>query len=56
MQIEDDDNLYVERCAPGATGDNVVYLRQLHNVHPSNNHFKRLIAFISGEYGVCLGE
>ena len=49
VQVEDDGYLYVEKCAPGAKGDDVVYLRRLHSVHPSNSHFKRLIAFISGE-------
>lgn len=27
VQVEDDGNLHVEKCAPGATGENVVYLR-----------------------------
>lgn len=30
-------------------GDDVVYLRRLHSVHPSNSDFKRLIAFVSGK-------
>ena len=49
VQVEDDGSFHVEKCAPGAMGDDVVYLRRLHSVHPSNSHFKRLIAFISGE-------
>ena len=34
----------VEKCAPGARGSDVLYLQRLHCVHPSNGHFKRLIA------------
>ena len=48
VQVEEDGGLHVEKCAPGATGDNVAYLRRLHSIHPSNSNFKRLIAFISG--------
>lgn len=44
----EDDYISVEKCAPGAQGENVVYLRRLHSVHPSNNQFKRMIAFVSG--------
>ena len=36
----------VEKCAPGASGADVVYLRRLHSVHSSNNQFKRLIVFV----------
>ena len=50
VQVEPGDHLYVEKCAAGATGDNVVLLRRLHSVHPSNNKFKRMIAFVSGKY------
>ena len=39
----------VEKCCPGASGQNVVLLRRLHCTHPSNAHFKRLICFITGE-------
>ena len=48
VYIEEDDYVTVEKCAPGAQGENVVYLRRLHSVHPSNNQFKRMIAFVSG--------
>ena len=48
VQVEEDGGLHVEKCAPGATGDNVVYLRRLHSFHSSDSNFKRLIAFISG--------
>lgn len=48
VRVEDDSGFYIERCAPGAVGEDVVYLRRLHSVHPSNSSFKRLIAFISG--------
>ncbi len=47
----------IEKCAPGATGSNVYYLRRLHSYHPSNPKFRRLLAFISGVYvrmHVCL--
>lgn len=43
------DHISVEKCCPGATGDDDVYLRRLHSIHPSNKCFKRMIAFISGE-------
>ena len=46
--IINEDEVEVERCAPGATGDNIYYLRRLHCYHPSNANFRRLIAFISG--------
>ena len=45
----EDDYVHVEKGAPGATGNDVVYLRQLHSVHPSHKDFKRMIAFLSGE-------
>ena len=48
VNVQEDGYIRVEKCAPGATGADVVYLRRLHSVHPSNNHFKRLIAFVSG--------
>ena len=48
VYIEEDDYVTVEKCAPGAQGENVVYLRRLHSVHPSNNQFKWMIAFVSG--------
>ena len=38
----------VEKCAPGASGSNVYYLRRLHSVHPSNSSCRRLIALITG--------
>ena len=30
-------DVHVEKCAPGARGSNVFYLRRLHSVHPSNS-------------------
>ena len=54
VQMESDDYMYIEKCAPGATGENVVMLRRLHSVHPSNCHFKRLIAFVSGKHATQL--
>lgn len=41
----------IEKAAPGATGQNVYYLRRLHCVHPSHSGFRRILAFI---YVVCL--
>ena len=40
---------HVERCCPGATGDNVFYLRRLYSFHPSNSSFRRVIAIVTGE-------
>ena len=40
MHVEDDGYIGVEKCGLGATGADVVYLRCLHSVHPSNNQFK----------------
>ena len=41
------ENGYVEvdKLAAGATGNDIVYLRRLHSIHPSNKDF----TFISGE-------
>lgn len=46
------DEIAVEKCAPGATG-NVFYLRRLHGYHPSNPEFRRMLAFVSGGLGFC---
>ena len=46
----DENGVQVDKRAPGMSGDNVMYLRRLHSVHPSNKQFKRMIAFLSGEY------
>ena len=43
-----EDKVNIERAAPGATGENVYYLRHLHSVHPSNNEFRRILALLSG--------
>ena len=48
VHVEEDGYVNVEKCAPGAKGDDDVYLRRLHSVHPSNSQFKRMIAFVSG--------
>ena len=50
--IEKDGDVYVEKCAPGASG-NVFYLRRLHCYHPSNTDFRRMLAFVSGMF-VCI--
>ena len=55
VYTEEDGHISVEKCCDGASGSNVVYLRRLHCTHPSNNDFKRLICFLSGEfYTICL--
>ncbi len=43
-----EDKVSIEKAAPGASGDNVYYLRRLHSVHPSNNEFRRILALLSG--------
>ena len=35
-------------------GGTVVHLRRLHSVHPANNSFKQLIAFLSGIHLKCI--
>ena len=50
--IEKDGDVYIEKCAPGASG-NVFYLRRLHCYHPSNTDFRRMLAFVSGMF-VCI--
>lgn len=42
-------NVHVEKAAQGASGD-VFYLRRFHSTHPSNKHFRRIVALISGTY------
>lgn len=51
--IEKDGDVFVEKCAPGASG-NVFYLRRLHCYHPSNTDFRRMLAFVSGMLHVCV--
>ena len=47
VQVEEDtDYLRIIKCAPGVHGKDVVHLRRLHSVHPTNANFKRLIAFV----------
>lgn len=46
--FDDGNKVFVEKAAPGATGDNVFFLKRLHSVHPSNKHFRRLVAVIYG--------
>lgn len=50
----EDGHIAVERCAPGATGTDVVYLRRLHATHPSESLFKKMIAFVSGMSQGCV--
>ena len=49
VYVDDDGEVDVEKCAPGASGDNIVLLRRLHSTHPSNKEFKRMIAFLCGK-------
>ena len=42
-----DDGVKLERCYPGAMGDNVYKLRRLHSAHPSNNVCRQLIALVT---------
>ena len=44
-----DEEVNIEKVAPGATGENVYYLRRLHSVHPLNEGFRRIMAFICGK-------
>ena len=46
---DDDGNVDVEKCAPGASRDNIVLLRRLHSTQPSNKEFKRMILFLRGK-------
>ena len=50
----EDGHIAIDKCAPGATGADVVHLRRLHATHPSNSSFKRMIAFISGTFYVSV--
>ena len=47
-----DGDVNIEKTAPGATGQNVYYLRRLHCVHPSHSDFRRILAFICGTSNV----
>jgi hypothetical protein len=44
--IDEFDKVFIEKCAAGATGQDVYYLRRLRSSHPSNPDFRRLIAFV----------
>ena len=46
--VQKDGYLNIEKCSDDSSGDNVVYLRRLHCTHPSNQDFKCMICFISG--------
>ena len=50
MEEVANNSMYIEKCTPGATGEDVGLHCHLHSVHPSNNHFKRLIAFASSKH------
>ena len=42
------DFVEVEKCHDDSHEDNIVHLRRLRCVHPSNQEFKRMICFVSG--------
>ncbi len=44
--IDEFDKVFIEKCAAGATGQDVYYLRRLRSSHPSNPDFRRVIAFV----------
>ena len=48
VEAEDDDHVFAEKCAVSTSEENIVLLRRLHSVHPSNHNFKQMIAFVSG--------
>ena len=55
----DEFDVYIEKCAIGATGQDVYYLRRIRSSHPSNPNFRRLIAFVHsksnhGYFFVCV--
>lgn len=49
VRVMDDGYVQVDKAAVGASGNDIVYLRRLHSVHPSHKDFKRMIAFVSGK-------
>ena len=54
FHIEKDGDVFVEMCAPGASG-NIFYLRRLHCYHPSKTDFRRMLAFVSGTFvSICV--
>lgn len=48
--FNDLDCVTVEKCAPGASGSNVYYLRRLRSYCPTNHDVRRLMAFIHGRH------
>ena len=45
---DDGHRIHFEKCAKGATGDNVSVLRRLRSSHPSDPSIRRVVAFVSG--------
>lgn len=45
----ENDKIELEKCVPGASGSNVYHLRRLYSSHPSNQAFRRILAFLSGK-------
>lgn len=50
VKFGEDGEIDLEKCAPGASGDDIYYLRRLYSSHPSNPAFRRILAFLSGLY------
>ena len=44
-----EDSLVFERVLPGTQGSSIFQLRRIHCKHPSNPHFQRLLAFVTGK-------
>ena len=40
VYVDDDGEIDVEKCPPGPSGGNIVFLCRLHSTHPSNKEFK----------------
>ena len=46
----DDDSVYIEKTALGASGYNIFYVRHLHSVHPCNSELRRLLALLFSKF------
>lgn len=52
--FNDLDAVMVEKCAPGASGSDVYYLRRLQSYCPANHNVRRLMAFIHGRFHIII--
>ena len=48
VNFDENGKVHLEKCCPGASGEDIYYLRRLHMYHPSNSEFRRILAFTSG--------